>query len=257
MRIVKLSVLFVLCCCVFVFSGCDETRDLRIRNETQQKQIAYLDSEVQAAKLQIDQLKRQLKEYLDAGGVENETLREKIAALEKGIHEKQELIAKMQQQLLFGGMMLPVELSTLLEDFANSVEMVSYDSNRGVVKFQNDLLFETGSDTVASNAIAAVKSLSELLNSAQALQFDIIIAGHTDDERIGKPETRAKHPTNWHLSAHRAISVLNLMAQNKVASERLSVRGFGEFRPAAPNKPNMKGNPQNRRVEIFIVSKGI
>jgi flagellar motor protein MotB len=37
----------------------------------------------------------------------------------------------------------------------------------------------------------------------------------------------------------------------------LSVRGFGEFRPVEPNKPNHQGNAKNRRVEIFIVAKGM
>jgi flagellar motor protein MotB len=40
-------------------------------------------------------------------------------------------------------------------------------------------------------------------------------------------------------------------------SERVSIRGFGEFRPAVPNELNKRGNPQNRRVEIYIVPKGM
>jgi chemotaxis protein MotB len=145
----------------------------------------------------------------------------------------------------------------MLEDFAEGKEMVTYDSNRGIVKFKSDLLFERGSDKVARTAGEAVKSLCKILNSDRGKNFDIIIAGHTDDMRIARPATREKHPTNWHLSAHRAISVLNVMVANKVASERVSIRGFGEFRPIVPNKPNKKGNPQNRRVEIYIVAKGV
>jgi chemotaxis protein MotB len=95
------------------------------------------------------------------------------------------------------------------------------------------------------------------LNSELGKGFDIIIAGHTDDLRIAKPDTRERHPTNWHLSAHRAISVLDIMTKNNIVSERMSVRGFGEYRPIESNKPNRKGNPQNRRVEIYIVPKGV
>jgi chemotaxis protein MotB len=145
----------------------------------------------------------------------------------------------------------------MLEDFAEGKEMVTYDSSRGIVKFKSDLLFERGSDKVTPAAGEAVRSLCRILNSEQGKNFDVIIAGHTDDLRISRPATREKHPTNWHLSAHRAISVLNIMARSNVASERTSVRGFGEFRPIVPNKPNKKGNPQNRRVEIYIVPKGV
>ena len=47
------------------------------------------------------------------------------------------------------------------------------------------------------------------------------------------------------------------MTANGLVPERGSVRGFGEFRPIVPNEPNKKGNPQNRRVEIYIVPKGM
>jgi chemotaxis protein MotB len=119
------------------------------------------------------------------------------------------------------------------------------------------LLFESGSDNVEATAAKSIGTLCAILNSEQGRKFDIIIAGHTDDLRISKPATREKHPTNWHLSAHRAISVLDIMTNNQIAPERVSVRGFGEFRPVAPNQPNKKGNPQNRRVEIYIVPQGM
>ena len=258
MRTVKLSALIILCASVLLFNGCaDELRDLRIRNDTQQKHIARLESQMQTTRLRLEQAKRQLATARSRNSVEIDVLRQKVAALEKDLQDKKTLIASMQQQLIYGGAQLPVELSTMLEDFAKTQGMVTYDASRGVVKFKSDLLFERGSDRVAPAAAEAVKSLCKILNSEQGKKFDVIIGGHTDDIRIGRPETRAKHPTNWHLSAHRAISVLNVMAKNNIASGRMSVRGFGEFRPIAPNKPNKKGNPQNRRVEIYIVPEGV
>ena len=257
MRIVKLSVLFLLCACVVLVNGCaGELADLRIRNATQRKQVAELESEVQTTKLKLEQLARKLETAESSSSIEVDALKQEIAALKEDLGRKKSLVASMQQQLLYGPQ-LPVELSTMLEDFAKGQKMVSYDASRGIVKFKSDLLFEKGSDKVASSAAEAVKSLCGILNSEQGKEFDIIIAGHTDDMRIGRPQTRIKHPTNWHLSAHRAISVLDVMAQSKIASERMSIRGFGEFRPIAKNKPNRKGNPKNRRVEIYIVPKGI
>ena len=52
----------------------------------------------------------------------------------------------MQQQLISGGVQLPPELNTMLEEFAKGKEMITYDASRGVVKFKSDLLFEPGSD---------------------------------------------------------------------------------------------------------------
>ena len=260
MRTVKPLGIFLVCACVVLVTGCVsemQYKDLRVQNDTQRKRIAELESELQTNKLKLQQLQRSLDTAEGRSSIEADALKQKIAALEEELAKKKTLIASMQQHLLYGGAQLPVELSTTLEDFAEGEEMVTYDSSRGIVKFESDLLFERGSDEMSPAAAEVVNSLCKILNSEQGKQFDIIIAGHTDDMRIGRPATREKHPTNWHLSAHRAISVLDVMAKGKIASERMSVRGFGEFRPIAPNKPNKGGNPQNRRVEIYIVPKGI
>jgi chemotaxis protein MotB len=258
MRTVKLSVIFVLCACVLLVNGCNsEMQDLRIQNNTQQKLIDQLQAELAANTLRLEQMKKQLAAAQQTDSIEVESLQQQIAALEEDLAKKKDLIASMQQRLLFGGAALPVELSTLLEDFAKQHDMVTYDSSRGLVKFKSDLLFDKGSDNVAASAIEAVKSLTTILNSEQGVKFDIIIAGHTDDIPIQKPETRAKHPTNWHLSSHRAIAVLKVMESNNIDSKRLSARGFGEYRPIAANKPGKKGNAQNRRVEIYIVAEGV
>ena len=259
MQIMKLSALVLLCTLsLVILIGCGpELQDLQAQNRLQRQRISELESEAQAARLQLDQLKRQLDTADGRWGVDADALKQKIAALEEDLAKKKTLIASMQQQLLYGGLQLPPELSTMLEDFAKDQEMVTYDASRGIVKFKSDLLFEKGSDKVEPAAIEAVKSLCKILNSEQAKDFDIIIAGHTDDIRIARPATKEKHPTNWHLSAHRAISVLDIMTASDVAPERTSVRGFGEFRPIAPNQPGKKGNPQNRRVEIYIVPKGV
>ncbi len=257
MQSVKLSAFFLTCATAALLAGCaDQCKDLKIRNATQDTLINELRSEVQTTKLNLDKLERQLDTIRETGGVEQDALRQKVTALEEDLTKKKALIASMQQQLLFGTQ-LPAELSTMLEDFAKSREMVTYDTSRGIVKFKSDLLFERGSDTVAPAAGQAVKALCEILNSEQGKKFNVIIAGHTDDIPIGQAETRRRHPTNWHLAAHRAISVLDLMAKNKIVPERMSVQGFGEYRPVVPNKPGKKGNPQNRRVEIYIVPKGL
>jgi len=258
MRTIKLSAVFLVCVSLLLLNGCNtELKDLRIQNDTQQKQIAELRSQAQATALELEQLKRQRDAAKEKGTIEQEALQQKITALEQDLAKKNELIASMQNKLLYGGASLPVELSTMLEDFANKQEMVTYDANRGIVKFKSDLLFEKGRDTVASEAVRAVKSLCAILNSEQGKKFDVTIAGHTDDIPILKPDTRQKHPTNWHLSAHRAISVLDVMAGNNIDSKRMSIRGFGEYRPVEPNKEGKKGNPQNRRVEIYIVPEGM
>jgi len=255
MQIARISLVAFVVFGLVVVSGCeDELKDCRIQNDFQRKQIAELESKAQSSELQLEQLRRQLRTAQNVGGAEVDALKQTIAALEKDLSDKKALISSMQEQLLSGGAKLPVELSTMLEDFAKQEEMVTFDPNSGIVKFKSDLLFKSGSDEVEPAAGEAVKTLCGILNSEQARQFDVIVAGHTDDQPIRY--SRGKHPSNWHLSAHRAIAVLNVMVANEIDSKRMSIRGFGEFRPFVPNKPGKKGNKQNRRVEIFIVPKG-
>ena len=259
MRLAKVTVISVVCAAMIITTGCvseQQYKDLKIQNAAQERRIKELESQLQTATLELDQLKRQLEAMGGRSGIEMSTLQQKVAALEEELAKKKALIAAMQKQLI-GGVQLPAELSSMLEDWARGSDLVTFDPNRGVVKFKSDLLFEKGSDEVAPTAVEAVKALCKILNTDQAKEFDIIIAGHTDDLPISKPDTKAKHPTNWYLSAHRGISVLDLMTANGIVSERVSVRGFGEFRPIVPNEPGKKGNPQNRRVEIYIVPKGV
>jgi chemotaxis protein MotB len=258
MRIVKISLVLALLAGLLAVSGCgDEMKSLRIQNSAQRDTIADLTGRLRVAEMDLARLQKQLATAEGTSGAEVDAMRQKVAALEEDIAKKKALIASMQQQLLYGGGQLPVELSTMLEDFAKGQEMITFDASKGVVKFKSDLLFEKGSDVVAPTAVDAVKKLCEILNTEEGKNFDVIIAGHTDDMRIGRPETRAKHPTNWHLSSNRAIAVLSVMESSGIAPDRMSVRGFGEYRPVEENKPNKQGNPANRRVEIYIVAKGV
>jgi chemotaxis protein MotB len=239
-------------------SGCnsDQMKDLKMQNAAQDRRIKELEGQLQAANVELDQAKRQIEALGGKGNVEMQALVQKVAALEADIAKKKALIEAMQKQL-GGATQLPAELSSMLEDWAKGSDLVSFDAGRGIVKFKSDLLFDKGSDEVAPSAMEAIKALCKILNTDQAKEFDIIVAGHTDDLPILKPETKAKHPNNWYLSAHRALTVLDAMTSNGIVSDRASVRGFGEFRPVVPNELNRKSNPQNRRVEIYIVPKGM
>ncbi|MGD0597551.1 MAG: OmpA family protein [Sedimentisphaerales bacterium] len=259
MRLATVSVISFVCAAMIITSGCvseQQFKDLKLQNASQERRIKELESQLQTATLALDQAKRQVEALSDKGSIEMNALQQKVAALENEIAKKKALIEAMQKQLL-GATQLPAELSSMLEDWAKGSDLVSFDAARGIVKFKSDLLFEKGSDEVAPTAMEAVKALCGILNTDQAKEFDIIIAGHTDDLPILKPETKAKHPSNWYLSAHRAISILDVMTGNGIASERASIRGFGEHRPIVPNEPDKKGNPQNRRVEIYIIPKGM
>ncbi len=259
MKYARGALITLLSALILVSAGCisqEQYEDMAAQNRIQQNRIDALESELNVLEASKARLEKQLETLTSQGSVTGAATAEEIAALEAAIDEKNALIAKMRDHLLTSGMKLPPELSVMLEDFAEDNPMVTFDKETGKLKFKSDLLFELGSDKVAAGAVSSIQAISDIMKTDEAKDFDVIIAGHTDDVPIGKPETRAKHPTNWHLSVHRAISVLNAMVKNGIKPTRLSVRGFGEFRPIAPNAPDKKGNPVNRRVEMFIVYKG-
>jgi chemotaxis protein MotB len=129
-------------------------------------------------------------------------------------------------------------------------DLIQYDAARGTLRFASDLTFDSGSAHVKENARAALTALGNILNSPAASAYEVVIEGHTDSQRISS-NTAAKHPTNRHLSTHRAISVIDELRGLSVPPERMLAAGWGEFRPLIPNTPS--GNtPQNRRVEIFL-----
>jgi chemotaxis protein MotB len=129
--------------------------------------------------------------------------------------------------------------------------MISYDSDRGMLRFSSDLTFDSGSAQVKSNASQSLAALAQVLKSADASPYDVRIVGHTDAQRIST-NTAKRFPTNMHLSVARAISVRKALADLGVSPARMEAGGWGEYRPLVADGP--KGNtPENRRVEIYLV----
>jgi chemotaxis protein MotB len=144
-------------------------------------------------------------------------------------------------------------LRKLAQDHSTVLE---YDPKTGSVRWKADLLFDLGTDRISLSADVqeAMAEFAQIISRPEVGNYDVIVVGHTCTTRIAKPATLAEHKTNWHLSAHRAISVMDLLADKNVQMTRLGVMGYGEFRPIAENSSE-SGKAKNRRVEIFLVPK--
>lgn len=149
---------------------------------------------------------------------------------------------------------LPPDLDAALAKLANEhAQIMSYDGALGMVKLKSDLTFSLGSAKVSDNGAASLQALAEILKSVAAAPYGARIVGHTDTVPIQRPETRRHHPTNWHLSAHRAIAVKDVLEKTGVEPKRILVAGRGEHHPIVSNGP--RGAEANRRVEIFLVPR--
>lgn len=227
------------------------------QHEYDKLNLAYRRSQEQIAELKarLEEADARIKALQEAASSQDPNL---VNKLEQAIAERDRLakaLADAESRLrAIGsqGPVLPAELDRALVDLAAQFpDLLEYDQAKGMVRFRSDLTFELGSTTVKPNAIAALQKLAEILRLPAAAGYEARIVGHTDNVRIARPETLAKHPTNWHLSVHRSISVKDVLEKANVQPQRLEVAGHGEFRPVVPNGP--KGAEANRRVEIFLV----
>jgi chemotaxis protein MotB len=113
--------------------------------------------------------------------------------------------------------------------------------------------FATGSAEVTGQARTAIQRFAQILNSPDARGYELLVAGHTDNQKVSNPATiKAGHLDNWYLSAHRAIAVAKEMDRNQVDAQRMGWVGYADMRPVASNA-NSQGKQQNRRVEVLIL----
>ncbi len=146
---------------------------------------------------------------------------------------------------------LPPDVASALESLSLSYpSLLAFDSRRGMLRFASDFTFNLGSDALKSDAMATIVPLAGILNSQMAALLEVRIVGHTDTVAIKRADTRRRHPSNLHLSVHRAIAVRDALVDSGVQPARIEVAGDGEFRPIVPNGP--RGAAENRRVEIFL-----
>ncbi|MEZ6241855.1 MAG: OmpA family protein [Phycisphaerales bacterium] len=177
-----------------------------------------------------------------------------ITLLKQQIAQFREANADLESRL--GSMDLghldPATDKALARLAAKFPKQIQYDPNRGMLRFASDMTFSSGSDQIRDEAKQTIAALADVLKMTEAEPYDVVIVGHTDSQPISSG-TASRHPTNMHLSAHRAISVRDELKNLGIDPVKMQVAGWGEFRPAVPNAAD--GNtPQNRRVEVFLVA---
>ena len=255
--------------CVFLVAtgGCvsiDDHRRLQAAHRNLKAQKEALDQELFDSRTAGDSLRTRVNAFQGELSTKNElvaNLRGENALLDEWRKTAQGQLEDMAGRQRLGdisitGPKLPEQLHKALKRFADQhPTAVVYDSPRGAVRWKADLLFALGSDVVKESSMEAIRGFAEVLKSSAADNFEVVVVGHTDNRPIVRPSTKAKHPTNWHLSAHRAISVARALKKSGYPYERVGVMGYGEFRPTAENGTE-GGAAQNRRVEILIVARG-
>lgn len=217
-------------------------------NRSLQEQLAASEAEKQAAEQRLAATQQQLEQTRHAQGdlqTRYDELNASVDSLDAANRDYMQRIA----QLEIGP--LPVEVENAITDLAMAhPNLLTFDANMGLVRFASDFTFDLGSTDLKPDATATLTALAAILNEPAAADLEARVVGHTDNVPIRRAATRAKHPTNTHLSVHRAISVGDALTRAGVNANRIQVAGYGEHRPIVANGPG--GAAANRRVEIFL-----
>jgi OmpA-OmpF porin, OOP family len=122
-------------------------------------------------------------------------------------------------------------------------ELKAKQTDRGLVLTLGDVLFEVNQADLKPGALRNLYPLVTFLKENPTRQ--VLIEGHTD--------STGSEVHNLELSQRRAEAVRTFLSDNGISPARLTVRGYGEAYPIAPNT-TAAGRQQNRRVDITILS---
>ncbi len=251
---------------VFTSVGCvsqdvaDQLREdnntLRAQNEELRGRLSTLQSELQTLR---DQPPRQDPELLAELERLQEAKQAQRAEFEEAMADARQRIEELSQRRAeVIGAPLPQDLDDALQRLAEQhPDLMTYDRDRGMIRFASDLTFALGSIEVRDRAVEGLRQLASIVRELGD-DFELRIVGHTDDVPVTNPENVRRFEDNWGLSAFRAISVMRKLSEMGISEQRMAVVGHGEHHPAVPHQRDDQGRPRgteaNRRVEIFLVS---
>jgi len=105
-----------------------------------------------------------------------------------------------------------------------------------------NIFFETDKYDLKESSEIELQKLIELLNKNPEIKIEI--GGHTDN--VGKTDY------NLELSQNRAKAVYDYLVKNKIDSDMLTYKGYGESQPVDTNDTE-EGRANNRRTEFKVV----
>jgi len=163
------------------------------------------------------------------GGIAEGTMKESVVPQEGD--QMQKIAKEMEEYIASQG--LGEEIS------------VTSSPERITINLKSPILFDLGKDNLKESALPVLDKIASLIKD---IPNEINVEGHTDN----LPIHTERFPSNWELSAARAISVANYLIQKGISPERIGVIGYADTRPLFPND-TAEHRALNRRVEILIL----
>ena len=172
---------------------------------------------------------------------ENAKLKEDIANLKKAKEEEVQKTSKTYEDLL----------EKMKSEISQGQVTISELKGKLTVNMVDAVLFDSGKAEVKPDGLVVLQKVIDILKNIK--DKSIRIEGHTDNVAIVGALTK-KYPTNWELSAARAINVTRYLQQQGIDPANLAAIAYGEYKPVAGND-TPEGKAKNRRIEIILVPK--
>jgi chemotaxis protein MotB len=139
------------------------------------------------------------------------------------------------------------QLVQMQDEFGLQKEVQYAISTEGLVlQVSDSALFNPGVTEISPKAFPFLNKIAHIISKST---HNVRIEGHTDN----LPIHTGKSPSNWDLSATRAVNVLRYLTdKGNCSPKKLSAAGFGEFQPIFSND-TPEHRAKNRRVEFVFV----
>jgi flagellar motor protein MotB len=123
---------------------------------------------------------------------------------------------------------------------------VRLDRQRLVLVLGERITFIVGEAELLESFKPTLTQVAALIAAKRG--YRVVVAGHTDDT----PIYTVRFPSNWELSATRAVNVVKFLATHGVDPCRMSISGHAEYQPLYENT-TAENRQRNRRVEISLI----
>ena len=151
------------------------------------------------------------------------------------------------------GMAKKKAVSLFAPDVKSNKITITSDERGLIITLLSDNFFEEGSaDLNINDTRETLLRLADFFRSDELKGRRFRIEGHTDNTPVAE---KSKFPSNWELSATRAVNVLHYLADYGVRENDFSVAGYSDTRPKFSNE-TAEGRAYNRRVDIIILDEG-
>ena len=232
------------------------TADQERRISAQAEDLSRALGDVEALTSELSVLRDRLAAATQDLGQAQDTLADRDAALDA----QEARIAELDRKLTAALAQEVTELKRYRSEFFGRLRAALGDrpdvrivGDRFVL--QAEVLFDSGSAELDQRGSFTLGQLAETLREVTSdipddVNWILRIDGHTD--RV--PISTGRFPSNWELSAARAISVLRFLVRQGVPADRLGAMGFGEHQPLDAREDEIAYR-RNRRIEFKLTQR--